>query len=245
MKNYSKYAIITSIILILAAAFIAYIPMQPEYRYGSVMFIILFSLPSLYFLYTMQHKKALITFIALGIKAYVIESIGVATGYPYGSFEYSQYLGTLIFGLVPWTLPFAFVPLVLGTMYLAKRHFDTKWKIIGASTALLLLTDLVIDPGITAVGFWIWQNPGVYYDVPFTNFIGWIISGFIFSYIAWELLKNDLEKFQTAMITSLFFTVVFWTAVNLYLTQTIPALLGIAFTYYMLQQTKDQIAIYY
>ncbi len=37
--------------------------------------------------------------------------------------------------------------------------------------------DLVLDPAAVAIGFWAFVPPGVYYGVPVSNYVGWVISG--------------------------------------------------------------------
>lgn len=115
--------------------------------------------------------------LGLGIYALVVESIGVATGFPYGAFDYRGAMTGEIFSLVPWTVPFAWVPLVIASRTLTERftrHEGWRWAL-----ALLLLVglDLVLDPGAVAIGIWSYQAGGWYHGVPWTNFAGWVLTG--------------------------------------------------------------------
>ena len=122
-------------------------------------------------------RLAAIALLTLGIYALAIESIGVTTGFPYGTFDYRGAMTGEIFGLVPWTVPFAWAPLVIASRAIAERftrHEGWRWAL-----ALLTLVgfDLVLDPGAVRVGIWSYQAGGWYYGVPWTNFAGWFLTG--------------------------------------------------------------------
>jgi putative membrane protein len=110
--------------------------------------------------------------------AFAIELIGVTTGWPYGSFEYTTELGPMFAG-VPLGLPVFFVPLVLNSYLLcllllgdaAKRRSARLLSVI----VTVLCMDLVLDPGAVAVGFWTYHG-GLYYGVPLSNYLGWVLS---------------------------------------------------------------------
>ena len=107
--------------------------------------------------------------LALGLYALVVESVAVATGLPYGRFSYSQVLGPPLLGLAPPTVLLAWTPLILGALAMTRRAW--------AAVALLVAVDLVLDPAAVRLGFWSWDEPGIYYGVPLINFFGWVLSG--------------------------------------------------------------------
>ena len=97
------------------------------------------------------------------------EAVGVATGYPFGSYSYSASLGPQVFD-VPLVVPLAwtrlggrFAPLVGGLALAA-------W-------------DVALDPQMVAAGRWTWSFPtpalpGVP-GVPLTNYAGWLGVGVV------------------------------------------------------------------
>lgn len=152
-------------------------------------------------------------FIVLGLFAMLIESVGVATGFPYGEFTHA--IPGKIFGLVPLIVFFSWPPLVL----LARR-------VAGAFVPALLLLitfDLLLDPGAVGIGMWSWSNPGMYYGVPIVNFAGWLLSGSIGLLILGQkkIYKHDWLTIITAL------SLLIWIPVNLFLGQWIPALIGL------------------
>lgn len=106
-----------------------------------------------------------------------VEWLGVMTGFPFGSYEYTPLLGFSILG-VPIAIGFAWV----GVVYMAVLITDrgSRWMralSVGACTVLL---DLVLDPVAYELAFWSWEGEGGYYGVPGANFVSWfIISAFM------------------------------------------------------------------
>lgn len=36
--------------------------------------------------------------------------------------------------------------------------------------------DLFLDPQMVAWGLWVWTQPGGYFDIPWINFLGWLLA---------------------------------------------------------------------
>lgn len=125
--------------------------------------------------------RTTVALLALSIFAFGIESLGVATGFPYSGFSYGTNLGPKLFELVPLTLPFCWVPLVLGSRAWASRIVGgtCMWKQFVVAVFLMTAFDLVLDPGAAALGYWTWTQPGSYYGIPEQNFLGWLLSAVI------------------------------------------------------------------
>ncbi|MDQ2051264.1 bisanhydrobacterioruberin hydratase [Natronolimnohabitans sp. A-GB9] len=118
---------------------------------------------------------------ALTAYTYAIELIGVRTDWPYGAFEYTIQLGPMLLGAVPIALPLFFIPLVLNAYLLTLLVFgawtETPFVRIPVAIVAVVAIDLVLDPAAVAVGFWAFEPAGVYYGVPVSNYVGWVISG--------------------------------------------------------------------
>ncbi|ULO07891.1 carotenoid biosynthesis protein [Paenibacillus sp. 19GGS1-52] len=107
-----------------------------------------------------------------------VEWIGVHSGRLFGSYEYSNILGPLLFG-VPVTLGFAWIAVVCGAV-LISNDFGLTGVRLSLVRALQtgfwsVLLDLVLDPVAHAKGFWHWGSSGGLYGVPWSNFLGWFI----------------------------------------------------------------------
>ncbi|MBW3637132.1 MAG: carotenoid biosynthesis protein [Armatimonadetes bacterium] len=215
-----------AIFLFVNGFFVAEVPQatRPELAGVSAAFVLVLWAPSAWILALwLGWKRATLVLGTLGAFAVGIESFAVVTGWPYGHFSYGEKIGTKLFGLVPWTVPFSWPPLVLGAAALAAR-ITPKHPLIGA-VAILLGFDLVLDPGAVQQEFWAYQAGGFYFGVPFSNFCGWIISGLIG---VWLFSKASASRSQIPLplVSSVTLILAFWTSVCLFTSLWIPALIG-------------------
>jgi bisanhydrobacterioruberin hydratase len=244
MKDYSKFLWITAVALVIVAFFLAKVPIKPEMAPISGVFIIFLALPSYYAMIRwVGLRKTLIVLTVLSIYAISIETIALITGVPYSQFHYTDLIGLKIWGYTPYTVPFAYVPLFLGCIYLASVKFGDKIKIILFSTFLVLAADLMLDPAAVALKFWVYETPGFFYGVPLMNFLGWIVTGFIASLITVILLKNEISDTHKpkAIVSSLFLILSFWSSVCIYMGLFIPGIIGFALILYILWQTRFRV----
>ena len=111
---------------------------------------------------------------------YLIELVGVRTGWPYGTFEYAVQLGPMLFGEVPLALALFFVPLVcnayLLTLLVLGSRADRAAVRLPLAIACVVAIDVVLDPAAVAIGFWAFESGG-FYGVPLSNYLGWVLSG--------------------------------------------------------------------
>ncbi len=169
-------------------------------------------------------RLALPLLVGLGCYALLVESLGVVTGFPYGAFEYRGAMPGEVFGLVPWSVPFAWVPLVVAARVVAERVSTSeayRWLI-----ALLLLVgfDLVFDPGAVALGIWSYDAGGWYHDVPWTNFFGWFLTGGI-AFALWPKHRPSIPVYA-ALGPGLM--LVFWMVVTAGEGLLLPLVVGVA-----------------
>lgn len=244
MKDYSKFFWLFAFILVIVAFFVANVEITPQLSWISVIFIIGLALPSYLALFTwLGPKKAILTIIILSLYALVIETFAIITGIPYSKFEYSSLIGMKILGYTPFTVPFSFVPLFIGSIYLASLKTSNKFKMVIIASFFVLIADLVLDPAAVALNFWIWEMEGIFYGVPLMNFIGWIITGFIAALIFIGMVNDKINEFNKpkSLVLSLFLIISFWTAICIYLGLFIPGMIGILFITYILKETNLKI----
>ena len=224
----NRHAIFFIFLLIgsyLVSYFIATIPSStPPLMYN--LFIIIAALPSLYFFYKWigRNNALLILLILIGL-TYFIEGFGIASGFPYGLFYYTELIGYKLFGLVPWPIPFAFIPLLIGCYVIARQFVQTPWKLVLFSGLILVLFDMVLDPALVLLNIWVWVTPGFYYGVPITNYLGWFFTGVLTSSLLCLLLpKNhgELSQAPPMVSVSLLFTLSFWSGFTLWTMLWIP-----------------------
>jgi bisanhydrobacterioruberin hydratase len=191
----------------------------------AVIMILLISMPAIMAVLIMNRGAGLL--LSLSAFAIIIETIGVLTGFPYGAFSYGEGMGYKLFGIVPIMLPFAYIPLVLGAYYIADKLTSNNGMIITITAFILLLMDLVIDPGAAAMGYWIWERGGLYYGIPFTNFIGWILSSIIAGMICLRYGSTIRKAKPRMLLISPWLIMLFYTSVAVALGMIIPSAIGI------------------
>ncbi|MBK9154074.1 MAG: isopentenyl-diphosphate Delta-isomerase [Chloracidobacterium sp.] len=191
--------------------------------------VLLFALPSFWALkmWLGWADSAKLVMI-LGGYALLIETFAIITGFPYGHFGYSEHLGYKLFGQVPWTVAFAWTPLMLCAYAAARSLFVSRLRRIAFSTLLLVVFDLVLDPGAVLLGFWEYPGGGVFYGVPLSNFLGWVVSGALGS----SLMEAAVSYFKPLLPppvqlgSSAFFIMFFWTAIAAFSGLAVPAAIG-------------------
>lgn len=239
-----------AVALVIAAFFVANINISSEMASISALFIIILAIPSfIAMIIWLGWKKGLTSIIILSIYAVVIETFAILTGFPYSPFHYTELIGTKLFGYTPFTLPFAYVPLFMGCIYLANLYWQEslpEWKNmlkLVIITALLVLTaDLILDPAAVSLNFWVYEYHGIFYGVPLQNFLGWILTGIIAALIGLLLFKKELITLKLpAILSSLFLIISFWTAVCLYRQLWLPGIIGVLFIFFILNKTKGKV----
>lgn len=182
-------------------------------------------------------RRAALSLLALAAFAYAIETIGVATGFPYGAFYYGEALGYKAFGLVPYLLPVSYVPLVIGAVAAAwgpRMTWGRAFNVLGAAL-LLTLIDGVLDPGAAALGFWVWVEEGPYYGVPAGNYLGWLLSGLLAAAITVSVGRWR-EPPLPILLDSTILAVAFWTGVAAFSLLPAPIILGAGLFAYLVHR---------
>ncbi|WP_127501306.1 carotenoid biosynthesis protein [Actinoplanes solisilvae] len=118
---------------------------------------------------------ALVAIATLG--GFAVEALGVATGFPFGTYVYSGQLGPKLLG-VPLIIPLAWTWMAWPAWLAAQRLPVARWARVGVAAFGLAAWDLFLDPQMVAEGYWRWQSPtpalpGVP-GIPVGNYLGWL-----------------------------------------------------------------------
>jgi putative membrane protein len=128
---------------------------------------------------------ALVTVATVG--GFAIEALGVATGFPFGSYDYSGELGPKLAG-VPLVIPLAWTWMAWPAWLAATRLTggdagggDGRFPVRRVALAAVGLAawDLFLDPQMVAEGYWTWRDatpalPGLP-GIPVSNYLGWLL----------------------------------------------------------------------
>ncbi|MWG33666.1 bisanhydrobacterioruberin hydratase [Halomarina oriensis] len=182
-------------------------------------------------------RKAATALLALAGYAYGIEYLGVTTGEPYGAFEYTVELGPMLFDTIPVALPVFFFPLVLNSYLLCLLSLGDRadrWFVrLPVAVAAVVAMDLVLDPAAVAVQFWAYDAGGVYYGVPVSNYLGWVLSATV-SVLAfdWGFSRSGLLRRVREcefMLDDLVSFVILWGLINAFYTNWVPVAVAALF----------------
>ncbi|GAC02583.1 hypothetical protein GONAM_56_00550 [Gordonia namibiensis NBRC 108229] len=152
--------------------------------------VLLASASALHLAATRGFGAAIALVVIAGGGGLVAEAIGVSTGFPFGTYAYTDGLGLKLLG-VPVLVPLAWImmswPALAVTRRLvgAMRLSGTRARVVTAFLGAYALTawDVFLDPQMVDQGHWNWQYPtpslpGVD-DIPLTNFAGWLLVSFL------------------------------------------------------------------
>ena len=123
-------------------------------------------------------RTALLLLLVAGGGGLVAEALGVATGVPFGRYEYADSLGPALLG-VPVVIPLAWVMMTWPAHLVAARLARSRAGRVAVGAVALAAWDLFLDPQMVDAGHWRWADPlpalpGVP-TVPLTNYAGWLL----------------------------------------------------------------------
>ncbi len=134
--------------------------------------------------------RDVLVFVAIAlVVSNIFENMSILTGFPFGHYYYTDGLGPKLF----------LVPILIGPAYIGTGYLS--WMlarvILGANeqrlpgysiftvpvlaSFLMVSWDLSFDPIASTINHnWIWEQGGNYFGVPFSNFMGWFLTVFVF-----------------------------------------------------------------
>lgn len=161
---------------------------------SSALLILMGSMMGLWLTFHHGWRGALAAALILVISG-IIEHIGVETGFPFGTYTYTEVLAPKVAGVVPLAIPFAWLMVVPAAMGITERVLGARpqstrlngwagWRLIGVTASFALLLDVTIEPVAFHIKhFWLWENGGGYYGVPVSNFVAWWVISALFATI--------------------------------------------------------------
>jgi len=189
-------------------------------------------------------RKTAIFFVVSAGLSLSSELIGTGTGWPFGNYAYTDFLGTKVLDYVPYTIPLSWFYMglasyLLGSVMAARLHVrrPTLWS-IALGVWFLTVWDLVLDPAMAhdslRVRFWVWDESGPYFGMPVKNFIGWSITGLLFMAVSRALWRSDPDPRSLSMrvplavyAVNLAFAIVLSAGVGLWMPICLSAILGL------------------
>ena len=110
----------------------------------------------------------------------LVEAVGAATGFPFGSYNYTRSLGVHVLG-VPVVVPLAWMMMGWPAFVVGRKIGNT----VFTGTTILVAWDLFLDPQMVKAGYWVWKPtkwPKLN-DIPISNTIGWAVVAAAMMYL--------------------------------------------------------------
>jgi bisanhydrobacterioruberin hydratase len=189
----------------------------------SIVSLVLFALPLFFSIPKDSYKKFLLVFLVLSLLGWGFELLSITKGIPYGFFIYGPNLGPKLLDLVPYALPLSWPVIVLSVSNFFAGKIKPLYGILIGSLILLAI-DLVLDPVAVRTGMWKYAQNGLYYGVPFSNFLGWLVSG---ATGLWVVSLSKLNLKPTSRYT-VAIHITFWTGCAVWLGLWIPVGIGVS-----------------
>jgi uncharacterized membrane protein len=119
----------------------------------------------------------------------IFENLGVRTGFPFGRYYFTDVMGPKVL-VVPVFLGLAYVGMAYLSWTLARILLRETQAAVPVShllalpllaSCIMVSWDLAMEPvWSTIVRAWIWQDGGLYFGVPLSNFLGWFLTVYVF-----------------------------------------------------------------
>jgi len=139
-------------------------------------------------IYELGIKKAISFLFITGAIGFLAEVLGTNSGFPFGKYYYTDFLGEKFLGvpvvvpLVWFVIAYLCFSIVVGNLGVESRK-SSDWRFF-AKIALLsafgaVAWDFMIDPMFSSYGYWVWTGQFIplpeLEGIPLTNFVGWFV----------------------------------------------------------------------
>ena len=153
-------------------------------------------------------RDALVLAAICVLITFTMENIGVTTGFPFGHYHFEiepnlphvgaipPIVGPLWFGMgyFSWVL----AETLLGG---AQARLSPRFRLVALPiVAAFVMTqwDVVMDPPESTISkIWIWHDGGAHFGVPLSNYLGWLLTSWLF-YQAFAIYlsgRRDMSRF--------------------------------------------------
>jgi uncharacterized membrane protein len=154
-------------------------------------------------------RDALVLATICVIITFAVENLGVATGFPFGHYHFEVGRNLPHVGAIPLIVG----PLWFGMGYLswivastllggAGPRMSRKFELIVLPiVAAFVMTqwDVVMDPPESTISkVWIWHDGGAHFGVPLSNYLGWLLTSWLF-YQAFAIYLNRRDVSEVAL----------------------------------------------
>lgn len=141
------------------------------------------------------------------VVSWCMESLSIATGFPFGHYHYTENLGPKL-GTVPLLIMPAYFSMCYVSWNLAHIVLDKfdhradalqRFAVPVIAAFVMVMWDLSMDPARSTLSqAWIWHDGGSYFGVPFVNFMGWTVTVYLIFQIFALVLQTQQPRREPA-----------------------------------------------
>ena len=182
--------------------------------------VLAFAAASGFHAYAAFGRSFVMKFLMIALLAtLVVEILGVATGFPFGSYEYDpERLGISVLG-VPLLIPFAWFMMLYPSWLISLDLFKSRYLAILSGALLMSTWDLYLDPQMVNEGYWVWFVDGLATkEIPLTNFFGWFLS----TAVIFTLLSFALKPGPSRVSNATPYALILWVWLGSFLVNIVP-----------------------
>ena len=112
--------------------------------------------------------------------SWLAEFLGTRDFNIFGDYVYTNALQPQLLD-VPVLIPLAWLIMLPSSWAVGQaiaNRFAHRWQFlifIALSALAMTAWDLFLDPQMVAWGYWVWENPGGYFGIPWSNYAGWFV----------------------------------------------------------------------
>lgn len=154
----------------------------------------------------MDDWKFTLSFLVIALIGYIIEVVGVQTGWIFGVYAYGDGLGYKPVD-VPLVISLNWALLISAGVITASRFFTNKHVVLLVAAVLVTAIDLIIEQVAFKLDFWQFESglPGL------NNYIGWLVVSYISPYFVYAHIIKGSRSIALIMLLLqvLFFTTLF------------------------------------
>lgn len=132
-------------------------------------------------------QNVMLASVIVALIAGAVQSLGALTAIPFGPYVYTDRFGQQLFYPLPWAVPLVWITVIFASRGVARlalrpwRKTSTYgFRLIGLTTALVVLLDFGLEPFATRVKhYWFWNPTKLkfdWYGAPGVNFFGWAVT---------------------------------------------------------------------
>lgn len=153
-----------------------------------------------------KNSSFFVSFFVIALLGYLVEVIGVQTGFIFGAYKYGNALGIKLLQ-VPLIISINWAMLICSGIITVARFVTNKFLVLAIASVLVTAIDLLIEQVAPNLDFW-------YFDTGIAqlhNYIGWLSVAFILPFFLYNtILKGNRKVALTVLILQIiFFTTLF------------------------------------